>query len=485
MVMKKTHFLIWLAAFLYYCWGMVQFGLIIDTDDWGILYSSRLLLDGHISGDPNKTVNILIGLLTVFFDEPWIFPVISSLFGAWTGLGVYRIIDSITGNRLMAFLGWAVILESPVLLWLVLSCNSISFMTCFLVWALHCFLSENYQKGSLMLSLASLARPEPMLIAVFISCFVIWKVRKRELLWKPGLVFIIILGIPPLWWMGFNGLAYGSWFYSLEKVHQGGQIINTTLNPGNFLFQFWAALEIHYMNMFAATFSLIGVVLLFVERKKLFFLYVFFIVSFFGLGLFVSLGFALIDRFLLPFHIYLVIFSTLFLNYILENLRDRSLRTGLVRYGSIVISLIFFMINLHPQGYLHIRKKISDHTSLDLDLPVAVELLKREVAEGKSLTVLAPSRRISFLSYYLYDERESISFVSFLSLYQEQSDLSRKGVDIVILAPNDLMPITKSASYNFDLLTSKGLVGQGLKIADSITVSPRTFILKMVSGHPE
>ena len=75
------------------------------------------------------------------------------------------------------------------------------------------------------------------------------------------------------------------------------------MNPGNFLVQFWAVLKTFYMNVFAAVFSMLGIVLLFPDRKKLFFLYVFFIVNFFGLWIFITLNFALIERFLLPFHV--------------------------------------------------------------------------------------------------------------------------------------------------------------------------------------
>ena len=201
--------------------GKLRFGLISDTDDCGILFNSRLLLDGQIVGDPNKTFSMLVGLLTVLLDDPWVFPFVSSLLGVEACLGIYRIIESITGNRTVAFLGWAVVLVSPVLLWQVLSCNSISFMTCFMIWALYYFVSESYLKGSLMLSLASLARPEPILIAMFLSCFMIWKIRKGKLSWKSGITFLLILAIPPLWWMGFNGLVHGRLFYSLERVHQG------------------------------------------------------------------------------------------------------------------------------------------------------------------------------------------------------------------------------------------------------------------------
>ena len=123
------------------------------------------------------------------------------------------------------------------------------------------------------------------------------------------------------------------------------------MNPGNFLVQFWAVLKTFHMNMFAAVFSMLGIVLLFPDRKKLFFLYVFFIVNFFGLWIFITLNFALIERFLLPFHVYLVIFGAVFLYYVLGKLRDVSLRMGLVKFVLTGVCLIFFLTNLHFQAH--------------------------------------------------------------------------------------------------------------------------------------
>ena len=79
--------MIWLSAFFYFFLGMLRFGLVIDTDDWGILFNSRLLLDGQIVGDPNKTFSMLVGLLTDLLDDPWVFPFVSSLLGAGPAWG--------------------------------------------------------------------------------------------------------------------------------------------------------------------------------------------------------------------------------------------------------------------------------------------------------------------------------------------------------------------------------------------------------------
>ncbi len=482
MEIDKKYLVIWLFAFLYFCWGMVRFGLVIDTDDWGILLNSRMLLDGHVAGDPNKTFSIMVGLFAVILDDPWIFPVVSSMLGAVACLGVYRIIESITENCAVALSGWAVALVSPVMLWQVLSCNSISFMTCFLIWALYFFTAEDHLKGCLMLSLASLARPEPIFIAMFLSFFMIWKVREGVLPWKSGITFILILGLPPLWWMGFNELVYGRLFYSMGQVHQGGQILIATLNPGNFLVQFWGVLTVYYMNPFVAIFSILGMIFLYAEREKLFFLYAFYIVSFLGLWIFVSLNFALIERFLLPFHVYLVIFGAVFLNHIFRKLRDHSSRITLVKYGGIGFCLVFFLASFQFQAHDRIGNILFYHSSFDRDLPASVELLKQEVAPVDSVTVLASARRIPFLLYYLYDERENIKFVSFREIYQDKSDWSRTGVDFVILVPTDMFP-PKSAIYNFDLLAPNGLARQGLEIAKITEISPLTSILRLTTAH--
>jgi len=60
------------------------------------------------------------------------------------------------------------------------------------------------------------------------------------------------------------------------------------MNPGNFLVQFWAVLKTFHMNMFAAVFSMLGIVLLFPDRKKLFFC------MFFSLFIFLAFGFLLL-----------------------------------------------------------------------------------------------------------------------------------------------------------------------------------------------
>ena len=179
-----------------------------------------------------------------------------------------------------------------------------------------------------------------------------------------------------------------------------------------------------------------------------------------------------------------MIFGAVFLNYVLGKLRDVSLRMGLVKFVLTGICLIFFLTNLYFQAHSLIRGILFYHSSFDRDLPTAVKFLQREVASTKAITVLASARRIPFLLYYLYDERENISFVYFRKMYQDQFDFSRNGVDFVILAPNDLFP-RKNAFYNLDLLIPKGLVRQGLEIADSFKVSPRTSILKTLPGHQD
>ena len=479
MDIKKSYLIIWLFAFLYFCWGMQRFGLVIDTDDWGILFNSRRLLEGHIAGDPNKTISVLMGMLAVLFDEPWVFPIISSMFGAGACLGVYRIIESITRNHSVALLGWAIVLNSPVLLWQVLSCNSISFMTCFLIWALHYFISQNYMKGSLMLSLASMARPEPILIALFLSWFMILKGREGILSWRSVITFLLILGFPPLWWMGFNEVAYGRLFYSLERVHQGGQILIASMNPGDFLVQFWRILKTYYLSEFAAVFSIFGIILLFGDRKKMYFLYVFFFVSFFGLWAFVGLKFALIERFLLPFYIYLMIFGVVLFDRVLGKLKENLSSEGLKNFCSISLFLVFFLSIIPSQASARILGILHYHSSFDRDLPTVVRYLKQEVTSESSITVLVSARRIPFLLYYLYDERDKISFVSFRKIYQNQTDWNRHKVDFIILAPGDMFP-PKSALYNLDLLSADGLARQGLEIAGNIKVSPLTRILKLV-----
>jgi hypothetical protein len=479
MVLKKPYFIVWLCSFLYFCWGMSHFGLVLGADEWGILYSSRQILEGQISGDPNKTISIIMGLITVSFNEPWVFPIISSLFGAGSCLGVYRIIESFTGNRSVPFLGWIVVLNSPMLLWLVLSCNSIFFMTFFLIWALHYLNSENYLKGYLMLSLASIARPEPILIGMFFSCFMVWRGWVGKLPWKSVLTFIFILGIPPLWWMGFNEMAYGRLFYSLEQVHQYGQTWNATMELGNFLTQFWEILHAYYLSDLAVVFSMFGMIFLFAERKKLYFIYSFLFVGFFGLWFFVNFKFALIERFLLPLFIYLMIFGAILFDRLLGKLKGLSSNASLKNVFVASIFLVFFLVNLPSQASSRILGFFYKNTIFDRDLPKVVELLKRELALANPVTVLASARRIQFLSYHLYHERDKISFISFREVYLNRTDWNQSGVDYVVLAPKDLFP-PQSLLYNVELLTPEGLTRQGLEIAKHLKVSPLTSFIKLV-----
>jgi len=89
----------------YFLFRMEQYGLSIDTDEWGILNASRQILAGNLfAGNPNKTLALLLGLIPVYFDQPILFPILTSIIGAATCLVVYLLVHELTEDRQAALL---------------------------------------------------------------------------------------------------------------------------------------------------------------------------------------------------------------------------------------------------------------------------------------------------------------------------------------------------------------------------------------------
>ncbi|UCD10462.1 MAG: hypothetical protein JSU88_07085, partial [Nitrospinaceae bacterium] len=138
----------------YFFFRLWQYGLSIDSDEWGILNASREILRGNLlAGDPNKTLELLLGIVPVYFDEPLLFPVLTSLIGAGACLAVYLLVLHLTGDRVAALLAWGMLLLSPVLYWQVIVCNSVAIMTALVLIAIYYFSQGKIQSGCVWMAL--------------------------------------------------------------------------------------------------------------------------------------------------------------------------------------------------------------------------------------------------------------------------------------------------------------------------------------------
>ncbi|MFQ5443399.1 MAG: hypothetical protein ACE5EK_02160, partial [Nitrospinales bacterium] len=168
----RTYVLLFVISALFLVVRIVQFDLSIDTDDWGILLDSRQMLDsGVLAGDPNKSLELLVAIIPNMFQSPILFAYITALFGALLCLGAYRLFYTLTQSPAASLLGWGALLICPVLYWQVVSCNSVVYQTCFLIWSLVFFVQRKSLWGCVFLTLAGFSRLEPFILIVPVFYF--------------------------------------------------------------------------------------------------------------------------------------------------------------------------------------------------------------------------------------------------------------------------------------------------------------------------
>lgn len=475
----RTYVLLFVISALFLVVRIVQFDLSIDTDDWGILLDSRQMLDsGVLAGDPNKSLELLVAIIPNMFQSPILFAYITALFGALLCLGAYRLFYTLTQSPAASLLGWGALLICPVLYWQVVSCNSVVYQTCFLIWSLVFFVQRKSLWGCVFLTLAGFSRLEPFILIVPVFYFLYREWRCGQLPSKNFLRETIILMMAPLWWLAFNYLQFGHLLGALQRVHTDVKDVISELNPFNFPTLLWNNISDFYMSPLALAIGVIGFFVFLPRLKKHYFLYSFMIVTIIGLWGFSLMNYAVIERFLLPIFIYLLAFSVLIFNRLERKLPQLSEKGPGALTITALAGVMFLFANVNFKAQALVEDIIVYHNNFDRDIPVLAERLRKSLEQDEQLKVLITNRRFSMLRYHLYDMRDRVTLVSFRNLFFNRTDLEREKIDIVVFAPNDLFPV-KSAFYNFGLLSPEGLNRQGLRIVQKWKLSEHTQMLRV------
>lgn len=475
----RTRVLLFVISFLFLVIRIVQFDLSIDTDDWGILLDSRQMLDGGVlTGDPNKSLELVIAIIPNMFQSPMLFPYITAVFGAMLCLGAYRLFYTLTQSSAASLLGWGALLICPVLYWQVVSCNSVVYETCFLIWSLVFFIEKRSLRGCVFLTLAGLSRLEPFILIPPVFYFLAREWKGGKLPSKNFLGQTIILMVAPVWWLVFNYLQFGRLLGALQRVHTDVKDVISDLNPWNFPILLWKDFSDFFMTPLALAIGVLGFIIFLPRVKKLCFLYSFMIVTLLGLWGFSLMNFAVIERFLLPVYIYLLAFSVLIFNRMEKKLPQLLAKGPGALTVTALAGVLFLIVNVNFKAQILVEDIIIHHNNFDRDILVLAKKLRQNLENEEQLNVLITNRRFSMLRYHLYDVRDRVTLVSFRDLFFNRSDLEREKINVVVFAPNDLFPVN-SAFYNFGLLSPEGLDRQGLRITKKWRLSEHTQLLRV------
>lgn len=468
----------------YFLLRIRQYGLSIDTDEWGILNASRSILRGNLlAGDPNKTLELVLGMIPAYFEMPLLFPVLTSLIGAGTCLVVYLLVFRLTGDRLAALLAWGILLLSPVLYWQVIVCNSVAIMTGLVLAAIYYFSQGKVEKGCVWMALAELSRPEPFFLFPALVLYLVWIFRKGQIGRGAVMRGLAILFFPLVWWLVFSLLRSGSVFASYIRAVDYGKAV--TNDYGFLLFpqDFWRILNDFYMGPAAALFALAGVLGMIPAFRRYAFLYGYLLFTLLGYWGLATFGTAMQERFLLPIHAVLLIFSAALVAALRKNI-DLGLKKGAVRSAASPL-LVCGLLIMSPSinGYRTVDHILSFHNGFSADLPRAADILRKALDKnpGEPPVILISARRMGRMNYLLDDIRGRYTLISFRDLYFQSQDFNGKSIGWVLYAPDDLYPL-RSAFYTMELLSEEGLRKQGLLVEKSWVLSEDTRLLRLARG---
>ncbi len=471
---------LFLLSYFFYLFRINSYYLSISTDAWGILVSSRSILEGGFSGDPNKTFSILIGLIPAYFNSPELFPYITALFGAATCTAVFLTVESLAKKRISSLIAWGIAINCPVLTWQILSCNSLVFATCFLMGSLNYFCRKKIKKGCVFLTLAAFSRPEPFILILPILGYCFYQWQKGNLTKKELFFNFVLLASAPLWWLFFNLTQTGDPISGLISIQEYAQSVPDIYRVNEFFRNLRHLLTTYYMDFFPIAIAAAGFAFLFIRIKKVFFLYIFSISNLFGYWFLANnlSQFVLVERFLLPFYLYLVIFSVLLLDYGIQKLELIFSKNSYSLVWVYISVLTFYSLYLNMDQHKRIANILGYHAKFDRAILETTSILKDDLAHVDRLTILVSSRRHNMLRWHMQEFNDRISLKSFRSLQTGNSDLRKESVDLVILARGDFHS-RPSAVYNLNLLSLEGLKAQKLCYNKIIPISEGTLIFKI------
>jgi len=479
----RTRFFILLSAgFFYFMFRWALHGWAIDIYTWAVLHSNLVLFaDYTFPGDPNKLFAALAGLIPAYLDQPYLFPVISAVFGSATCVAVYELTLFLTDHKGYALVAWGVVLLAPVLHWQVLSCNSILFATCFAVGSLYFFTAGDTTKGCISLSCAALSRPEPFILIVLVSTYLLFQWKNKEITFRYCSGMLSVLAVSPAIWLVVNFYQTENAIYAFNLAQDYTRITHQNISFVEFPKRLWFLLTAFYYSPIALAICAAGFILLAKKFRSLLFIYRYTLLSIGGYWILAPRNIPLLERYVLPISIYILIFGVL----MVRDLDSRWLRPGASSGTNLLKTvfplLLFLLIFIHLPAQ-HAAKQIIDyHNSFDKDIPVAVNHIRKKLSEeeSKELRILISDRRRRQYDYWLFEDRSRLKFIAFRELYYEKSDLKKEKVDYVLYSPDDLYPL-KSAFNAFDLLSDEGLKQQGLRVGDTTWISDRTKILHIL-----
>lgn len=460
---------------------MALHGWSIDIYSWGVLYSNLVLFTDHtFLGDPNKLFEALAGLFPAYFNQPYLFPLISAAFGSTICLAVYEFILLLTRHKGYALVAWGVVLLAPVLHWQVLSCNSILYATCFAVGSLYYFTAGNSTKGSILLTCAGLSRPEPFILIIAASVYLLFQWKKNEITFRQLFGTLAVLAVSPAIWLVINFYQTDNAIYSFQLAQDYTKVTSQNISFDEFPRRLWFLLTTYYYNPIALAFCAAGFIFLAKRFRSLLFLYGYTVLSIGGYWILAPRDIPLLERYVLPISIYIMIFGVLLVReFEARWLRSAALsRTELLKTALPPVLLLLVFIHLPAQHT--VNQIINYHKSFDQDIPAAADRIQKILAEedSRKLRILISDRRRPHYNYLLFDVRSRLKFIAFRELYYAKTDLKKEEVDYVLYAPDDLYPL-QSAFYAFDLFSDEGLRKQGLRVADTIWISENTQMLRL------
>ena len=474
--------ILFLAGFFYFVFRLYLHGWSLDVYSWAVLYSNRVLFADHVFiGDPNKLFEALVGLLPAYFDKPILFPLISAAFGSAICLAVYELILLLVRHKGYALAAWGVLLLAPVLYWQVLSCNSILYATCFAVGSLYFFTSGKTTTGSILLSCAALSRPEPFILIVLASAYLLFQWKKREITFRRLYGTLAVLAVPPAIWLVANFYQTDNAIYAFQLAQDYTKSTHQNIDAAEFPKRLWFLLTAFYYNPIALAFCAVGFIVLAKRFRSLLFVYGYTLLSIGGYWVLAPYNIPLLERYVLPISIYLLVFGVL----LFHELEARWLRPiGLPRTDflkSALLSIIFLLVFIHLPAHHVANQIINYHKSFDQDVPIVADHIRQKLAETDSgkLRILMSARRQAHYDYLLYEDRSRLTFIYFRKLYYEKMDLRKSKIDYAFYSPNDLYPL-KSAFYTFDMLSDEGLKKQNMRVGETISISENTKILQFL-----
>jgi hypothetical protein len=464
------------AGFFYFAFRIYWHDWSMDTDAWTIVHSGRILLnEGVFKGDTNFLLVNLVGLLPAGLDSPFLFPLITAILGSAICLAVHEIILGLTYHRGYALAGWGIILLSPMLIWLVMACNSVVYATCFVMGSLYFFMRNDTQKGSAFLVLAALSRPEPFLLIAFVAAYLYRQWKNKGLTTARFLGNLTILVLPPVLWMVANLYKMGDAFYAFERAQ------TYTLNTGqnytglDFPRRFYNLISYYYFSFLALALSISGSLYFFKKIRSLGFLYGYLILSILFYWMLAPFNMPLFQRYLLPVSIYLMILGIMLFKELADKwvLPSPPQKKKISIANLLPVACLLFFIHLPAQSA--IEKMILFNKNFDRDIPIVADHLRQKLSNApfRPITVVASARRISHLEFLLYEYHSRLTFISVRNIYFRKSDLSKEEVNWIVYTPDDFIP-KKSALYLSRLMSDGELIKQGLYVAENIPVSEHT-----------